>query len=132
MEILNPMQSNYRQYFFTTIALWLSVVAVPVQAESLKSILKTALVRDPVLLEARADEEGAYNRVEQAKSLHYPKLRLTGNSAIAEKHKNKSSYDDSIITPGLELSLNLYSFGAIDAEVEKNMLKSRLNCLKRA
>ncbi len=115
---LNPMQNN-RQYLIA-VALWLSAVAVPVQAETLKDILKYSLVRDPVLLEARADTEGAYNRVEQARSLHYPKVRLTGNSVLAEKHKSKSSYDDNAITPGLEVSLNLYSFGAIDAEVAKN------------
>ncbi len=120
MVMLNSMQSNYRQYFLAITAFGLSIAVLPVQADSLKSILKTALVRDPILLEAKADEEGSYNRVEQAKSLHYPKVRLTGNSTLVEKHKNKSSYSDSVITPGLEVSLNLYSFGAINAEVEKN------------
>ncbi len=120
MEIIKFMQSNRCQYILTTVALGLSFLAVPANAESLKDILRYSLVRDPVLLEAQADTEGAYNRVEQSRSLHYPKVRLTGDSRLAERHKNKSNYDNSAITPGLEVSLNLYAFGAIDAEIAKN------------
>lgn len=114
------MQSRRCQSFFAISVLGSLLLAAPLKAETLKSILKYSLVRDPVLLEARADEEGAYNRVEQARSLHYPKVKVTGSSRFAENHKNKNNYDNSAITPGLEVSLNLYSFGAISAEIEKN------------
>ncbi|PID66273.1 MAG: hypothetical protein CR975_03865 [Gammaproteobacteria bacterium] len=114
------MQSNRYHYLLSVSLLGVLSVLTPVQAETLRSILKYSLVRDPVLLEAKADKEGAYNRVEQAKSLHYPQVKLTGNSVLAEKHDKKGDYDNNAITPGLEVSLNLYAFGAIDAEIAKN------------
>lgn len=90
------------------------------QAESLKNILQHALVYDPILLEAKADEESAYNRVEQAKSLHWPTVKVTADSRLLEAHDNQNNFDNSAITPGVEVSVNVYSFGAIDAEIKKN------------
>lgn len=89
-------------------------------AESLKAILKYSLVHDPVLLEARADEEVAENRVEQAKSLRWPTVSLTGSGVLGEKHKDSSDYANDKITPGLQVKMNVYSFGAVDAEIKKN------------
>ncbi|PIE46174.1 MAG: transporter [Gammaproteobacteria bacterium] len=90
------------------------------QADTLRSILQYALVNDPILLEAYADQQAAGSRVGQAKAMHYPTVRLTSTGTVAEHHKNKSDYDDNTIEPTLEVGLNLYSFGAIDAEVKKN------------
>lgn len=89
-------------------------------AQSLQNILHYALNNDPVLLEAHADRQGAYNRVEQAKSARWPVVKLTGNQMIKQHHKSRSSYDSNGFNPGLEVSMNLYSFGAIESEIKKN------------
>lgn len=112
------MQRLSGRYFCLSTLLFL-LLTTTAQAESLKSILKFSLIHDPVLLEARADEESAYNRVEQAKSLRWPTVRVTGNSGLIERHKNSSNRMDAF-EPGVEVSMNVYSWGAVDAEIEKN------------
>lgn len=95
-------------------------VSTNLQAQSLQEVLQYSLVNDPVLLEAEADEQGAYNRVEQAKSGHWPTVRLTGSQMVKQYHKDRSDYSDNGFNPGVEVSMNLYSFGAIESEIKKN------------
>lgn len=119
MEINHKMLGHRRCYFLITFATLLLLLTA-VRAESLKSILKKSLLDDPVLLEAQADLDGAYNRVEQSRSLHWPTLKVSAESRLAERHENASDYDNSAITPTMQVAVNLYSFGAISAEIEKN------------
>lgn len=90
------------------------------QAQSLQKVLRYALVSDPILLEAEADRQGAYNKVEQAKSAHWPVVKVTGSQMVKQHHKNRSNYRSNGLNPGVEVSMNLYSFGAIDSEIKKN------------
>ncbi len=92
----------------------------PLQAKDLRSILQYALNNDPILLEADADLQAADNRVDQAKSLHLPTVRVGGSGLIAERTKNGNNKTKNKFSPELQMKLNLYSFGAIDAEIQKN------------
>ncbi len=95
------------------------------EAKSLRHILQYALNNDPILLEANADLQAADNRIGQSKAMHYPTVRLLGNQLIAQNHKKKSDYSDKKFTPALEAKVNVYSFGAINAEIDKNKASKR-------
>ncbi len=90
------------------------------RGESLQELLQYALVSDPVLQEARAEQFVAKSQVEQAKSLRWPTVRLTGNELIAQQHDDPADDESRDFTPGVEVALNVYSFGAIDAEIAKS------------
>lgn len=90
------------------------------QAQSLQKVLRYALVSDPILLEAEADMQGAYNKVEQAKSAHWPTVKVTGNQMITQHHKNSADNKSNGFNPGVEVAMNIYSFGAIDSEIKKS------------
>lgn len=96
-----------------------SVVGVA-NGGSLKDILKNALVDDPILLEARANQESAVNRVQQAEALHWPGVRLVADQTLLEHRRRQSNVSYSKFNPRLEASVNLYSFGAIESEIAKN------------
>ncbi|EOR09533.1 TolC family protein [Acinetobacter tandoii] len=95
-----------------------------VYAVQLKTLLKTALEQDPMMLEAQANEEAALSRVKESKSLHYPTLALTANQILGQSHKSQYDYVSEDFTPGVKGSLNLYSFGAITAQVDRDEKKS--------
>lgn len=109
-------RTNFKIGLFVLCALQGSVA----YAGSLKNILKYSLTYDPILLEARADQEAATNRVEQAKSQHWPTVRLTGDSTLGQYHKSASDRTKSGLVPGIEVAMNVYSFGAIDAQINQN------------
>ncbi|MDG6882604.1 Outer membrane efflux protein BepC precursor [Phocoenobacter uteri] len=90
------------------------------QAKDLRNILQYALNNDPILLEADADLQAAENRVGQAESLHLPTIRVVGNSLVTERTKEESHKTKNKFSPEVQMKLNLYSFGAIDAEIKKN------------
>lgn len=90
------------------------------EAKSLRHILQYALNNDPILLEANADLQAADNRIGQAKAMHYPTIKLLGNQLVAQNHKKKSDEVDKDFTPEVQVKLNLYSFGAINAEIDKS------------
>ncbi|MDH3000132.1 hypothetical protein A1D23_07995 [Chelonobacter oris] len=89
-------------------------------ANSLKNALMQSLVNDPVLREADAELGAAKDRVEQAKGGHYPVVSLTGNKMLSQYHKDSSDRTETKVIPGVRGSINLYAFGAIEKEVEKN------------
>ncbi|WP_336931113.1 TolC family protein [Acinetobacter tandoii] len=95
-----------------------------VYAVQLKTLLKTALEQDPMMLEAQANEEAALSKVKESKSLHYPTLALTANQILGQSHKSQYDYVSEDFTPGVKGSLNLYSFGAITAQVDRDEKKS--------
>lgn len=89
-------------------------------ANPLKNVLVRSLVSDPVLKEADAELGAAKDRVEQAKGGHYPVVSLTGNKVLSQYHKDPSDRKETKIVPGVRGTINLYAFGAIEKEVEKN------------
>ncbi len=102
-------------------ALCLSSLA---QAAELQTILKTALQQDPLIIEAQANEQAAISKVKESQALHYPVLAVTANQILGQSHENRADYTSEDLTPGLRGTLNLYSFGAIRAQVERDKNKS--------
>lgn len=89
-------------------------------ANSLKYILNNSLNNAPELLEAKADVDIAVARVNQAQAQHFPILSVTGNKLLGQYHRDSRDYDDNNFIPGLHGELNLYSFGGIESDVERN------------
>lgn len=95
-----------------------------VQAIDLTHLLQTALAQDPLMLEAQANQEAAMSKVKESQALHYPTLAVTSNQILNQSHENQYDYESEDFTPGLRGSLNLYSFGAISAQVDRDKNKS--------
>ncbi|MBG3013387.1 TolC family protein [Proteus faecis] len=89
-------------------------------ANSLKYILNNSLNNAPELLEAKADIDISVARVNQARAQHFPVISVTGNKLLGQYHRDESDYDNNSFTPGLRGELNLYSFGGIENDVERN------------
>ncbi len=96
-----------------------------VYAVQLKTLLKTALEQDPMMLEAQANEEAALSKVKESKALHYPTLAVTANQILDQSHESQYDYVSEDFTPGIRGSVNLYSFGAISAQVARDEKKSQ-------
>ncbi|AUI67070.1 MULTISPECIES: TolC family protein [Glaesserella] len=90
------------------------------QASSLKTILQNNLSSAPEIKEAIANIEAAQNRVEQSKSQHYPIISATGSQVLSEYHRYQNDYQSRRLTPGLQMEVNLYSFGAIEKDIERS------------
>ncbi|EFD1058445.1 TolC family protein [Escherichia coli] len=84
----------------------------------LNVMLSDALRNDPGIREAYADFESARNRIEQSRSAHWPKVVAIGTQPISQK--NQYDTESNHFDPGLNAEMNLYSFGAIELDVEKN------------
>lgn len=107
------------------LALPLMLISFFAKALPLQAILQNSLQNDPDVREAAANIESAQMRVEQAKGQHWPIVSLTGNQLITQHHKNRADYNSEKFIPGINGEINLYSFGAIDAEVDRNVKESR-------
>lgn len=91
------------------------------QAETLKSILQYALTADPSLDEARANVRAAESQVDISKAGHHPIISVSNTGVLAQKHKYTSNRRSE---PALNGKLNLYAFGAIEAEIERDKHKA--------
>ncbi|MBE2894344.1 TolC family protein [Spirabiliibacterium falconis] len=87
-------------------------------ANELQTLVQKALQKDPRILEAKADIKTAESRTEQAVSEHYPRLSVFGRQTVQQHHRYESNSSSSF-NPGVEASVNLYSFGAIDKRVKQ-------------
>ena len=110
---------NQVMVLFTTLML-----TSPVYAADLKILLQNALTQDPLMIEAQANEQAAISKVKESQALHYPVLAVTANQVLGQSHKDRTDYASEDFTPGLRGTLNLYSFGAISAQVERDKSKS--------
>lgn len=93
----------------------------PAGAQGLKDILKRSLASDPVLQEAKANESAAKSATKATRAGHYPVLALTGTQVITQKHKYSSNNKNNGL--GVRGSLNLYSWGGINAAVRRDKNK---------
>ncbi|MDH2998753.1 transporter [Pasteurellaceae bacterium LFhippo2] len=93
------------------------LLATSASAMNLKQILNYALTYDPMLDEARANIYAAEEQTKISEAGHLPVLSATGTGVIAQKHTYSS---DRRSGPGLAARLNLYSWGAIEAEIERD------------
>lgn len=111
----------YKLKIFSAIPMLMCLGSQPVLAQGLKNILQKSLVSDPVLLEAKANERAAQSITKATRAGHYPVLALTGTQIIKQKHKYSSNDRDSGL--GVRGSLNVYSWGGIQAAVRRDKNK---------
>ncbi|EDV5247703.1 TolC family protein, partial [Salmonella enterica subsp. enterica] len=99
-------------------------------ANILKDILKNSLHKTPELIEAQANVDAANSRVKQAKAQHLPILGITGNKLLSQSHRDYWDYNNEKFIPGLKGEINIYSFGLIESEVERNEKEKLYNQFK--
>lgn len=97
-----------------------ALIPTGVQAEGLRTIFQTALREDPVLQEARANVAIAGSQVKISEAGHHPIISLNNTGVVAQNHKNS---DNRRSGPTLTGQFNLYSWGAVDAEIERDRHK---------
>lgn len=68
--------------------------------------------------EAKATQEAAQSTTKATHARHYPVVTLTGTKVLAQHNKyNSNDMDDGI---GVRGSVNIYSWGAIEAAVRRD------------
>lgn len=104
-------------FFFWSGLLLLPAVALA-QSGDLKEIMFEALNSDPAIGEARANANVAATQVDISRAGHYPVVSLTGRQVLTQKH----DYSSNDVSSGLGVrgSVNLYSWGGIEASVERD------------
>ncbi|MDO5357436.1 MAG: TolC family protein [Conchiformibius sp.] len=105
-------------------SLALLCAALPAGAQSLQSLLQKPLKQDPALIEARANEAAAAEDTAIARAGHYPVVTVTGTQTLAQHHRYSSNRRRSF-NPGLQATLNLYSWGGVDAKIEHSRHKQQ-------
>ncbi|MGX2951075.1 TolC family protein [Ursidibacter sp. B-7004-1] len=101
-----------------TVFYTLSVNANPTK---LQDILRYALNEDPRVLEAKANVAIAQSQTKISQAGHYPVISATNTQVLSQKHKDASNKKES--RPALKGQVNLYSWGAIENEVERDRHK---------
>ena len=96
----------------------LSVAVSDGSAYSLQDILRDALISDPIVREAKATQEAAQSTTKATRARHYPVVTLTGTKVLAQH--NKYSSNDMEDGVGVRGSVNIYSWGAIEAAVRRD------------
>lgn len=99
--------------------------AVP-NEKVLKDVIKQAFLQDPQILLAQSEKMIAETQVEQEKSDHYPQISTFVQQNMHQYHRY-SSTEASHFVPGVQASLNLYSFGGIDKRVNEAKSKQVLS-----
>ncbi|QLB19186.1 TolC family protein [Mannheimia granulomatis] len=86
----------------------------------LKDILQVALVTDPTLDEARANIGAAESQRKISEAGHHPIVSVSNTGVIAQKRTYSSERRSG---PAINGKLNLYSWGAVEAEIERDQHK---------
>jgi hypothetical protein len=85
----------------------------------LPQILRSAVVRDPQIAEAQANQRVAQSTLEQTEASRWPTLKAGVNQAVLNSKK------DYKFTPGVEANWKLYDFGATGASIERDRIKTQ-------
>lgn len=89
-------------------------------ATELKEILQHALRFDPTLDEARANILSAQSQTKISESGHYPTLALANTQMLAQKHRHSG---DKRSGPSVVTKVNVFAWGAIESEIERDKHK---------
>lgn len=104
-----------------TLCLCLLLCSSSAMATELKTLIQEAIQQDPTLDEAKANLAVAEQQVKISQAGHYPTLSLQSTQVLAQKqreHENKRHSEPSLVG-----KVNLYSWGAIESEVERDKHK---------
>ena len=86
---------------------------------NLPQILRAAVVKDPQVVEAQANQRVAQSTLEQTEAELWPKVRAGVNQPVLN---TGGSYK---FTPGVEADWRLYDFGATRAGIERDRVKTQ-------
>lgn len=89
-------------------------------ATPLKNILKIALEQDPTLDEARANISMAESQTKISEAGHHPVISLANTNMLAQKRTYSSERRSG---PSVVGKVNIYSWGAVEAEIERDKHK---------
>ncbi|MCX2960729.1 TolC family protein [Rodentibacter caecimuris] len=84
---------------------------------TLNEILQHAFVADPTLDEAKANIEMAKSQTKVSEAGHLPIVSVTNTSVASQYHRDTSNRRSG---PGVNARLNLYAWGGIEAEIERD------------
>lgn len=113
-------------------SLWRSLTALALTSYSalsfaatpLEDVLQFALLMDPKLMEARAEQDAALQNRKSSEALHYPTVGLISTHALARHYEYESDYRRRTDV-GLQGRLNLYAWGGIEATIDRDKKKER-------
>ncbi|MDO5654256.1 MAG: TolC family protein [Brachymonas sp.] len=104
------------------------LLALPAQAASeLGAIAQKVLVQDPLVLEANARTEEAEILIKRSQAQHYPRLSVQSATPVLNRNSNDPTSSNYAALTG---RLNLYSFGAIEAQVKRDTARRDMMQLK--
>ncbi|WP_047977496.1 TolC family protein [Muribacter muris] len=87
---------------------------------SLHDILQYAFISDPTLDEAKANISMAKSQTKVSEAGHLPIISVTGTQVLNQQHRYTSERRSG---PGLAARVNLYAWGGIEAEIERDKYK---------
>ncbi|OOF69574.1 transporter [Rodentibacter caecimuris] len=86
----------------------------------LKTILQYAFIADPTLDEAKANIEMAKSQTKVSEAGHLPVISVTGVSVLDQQRRYTSERRSG---PGVSARVNLFAWGGIEAEIERDRQK---------
>lgn len=99
----------------------LTLLCPPLLAKTtLNDILQNAFIADPALDEAKANISMAKSQTKVSEAGHHPIISVTGTQVLNQRHRYTSERRSG---PGLAAKINLYAWGAIEAEIERDKHK---------
>lgn len=115
------MRNNFSKWAaLLCMGLPISMAATVATATPLTAILQVALEQDPSLDEARANISMAQSQTKISEAGHHPVISLANTGVIAQKHTHNSERRSG---PSVNGKVNLYAWGAIESEIERDKHK---------
>ncbi|MGC7559381.1 TolC family protein [Pasteurella sp. PK-2025] len=95
----------------------------------LKNVLRYALNADPKMLEAQANIDVANAQTNISKAKHYPVLSVANTQILTQDYKHEQDRRRS--TPSVKAQVNVFSWGGIEAAVERDKQKAQYFLYKK-
>ena len=103
-----------------TVTTFVAVVClIQANGRELPEILRAAVVKDPQIVEAQANQRVAQSTLEQTEASRWPTVKAGVNQAVLN---TKGDYKFS---PGVEADWKVYDFGATGASIERDRIKTQ-------
>ncbi|HGO5824015.1 TPA: TolC family protein [Mannheimia haemolytica] len=115
------MKSQFNIKFqLVTLLLCPVISATALAGTPLESILQVALEREPSMEEARANIAMSESQTKISEAGHHPTISLSNTGMIAQQNKYGNERRSG---PSIVGRVNLYAWGAIEAEIERDKHK---------
>ncbi|MDO4643036.1 MAG: TolC family protein [Cardiobacteriaceae bacterium] len=110
-----------RRFFRSVSVLFFVTIACSFWAcgRNLPQILRAAVVKDPQITEAQANQRVAQSTLEQTEAGRWPTLKAGLNQPVLNSNGKYK------FTPGVEADWRLYDFGATNASIERDRIKTQ-------